>query len=86
MHWKPDWEEQLVNKAKICHNGVASLYNSMRNLIIITISSIEILETRNSFTNLKNWEISWQNEILGGWGISLSGIVGWNGTHLSTIN
>ena len=37
---------QKVKIAKSYHNGVASLYISMRNVIIITTSSKEILEIR----------------------------------------
>ena len=37
---------QKVKIAKGYHNGVASLYISMRNVIIITTSSKEILEIR----------------------------------------
>ena len=43
------WEDPLVKIAKSYHNGVASLYILMRNLIIITISSKEIVETRIFF-------------------------------------
>ena len=47
------WEDPLVKIAKSYHNGVASLYIMMRNLIIIRISSKEIVETRNFFQNCK---------------------------------
>ena len=56
----------------------------MRNLMIITTSSKEILKTRNSFKNLKNREISWQGRRSGSWGRSFTGMVWRNGTHVST--
>ena len=37
--------------------GFASLYISMRNVIIITTFFKEIMETRNSFKKLQNREI-----------------------------
>ena len=45
----------------------------MRNLIITTASSKEILETRNYFKNLQKQEISWQNSRSEGLGISFLG-------------
>ena len=52
----------MIKIAKNYHNGVASLYISMRYLTIITISSIEIRENGNPFKNLQNLdpEIRWQ--------------------------
>ena len=44
MHGERGWKESLVKIAKNYHNWIASLYVSMTNLIIITISSkLEIL-------------------------------------------
>ena len=51
LHWEGDWEEPLIKIAKNYHNGVTSLYISMRYLTIMTISSIEIRETGNPFKN-----------------------------------
>ena len=79
------WAEPLVKVAKNYNHGVVSLYIYMRNVIVITTSSKEILETTNSFKILQNWEISWQNRRSGGWGGSFPGRVGRNGTNLSTI-
>ena len=66
LHGERGWEEPLVKIAKSYHNGVASFYILMRNLIMITTSSKEIMETRNSFKNLQNWEISMPNRRSGG--------------------
>ena len=41
--------------------GFASLYISMRNVIIITTFFKEIMETRNSFKEFQNREICWKN-------------------------
>ena len=41
--------------------GFASLYISMRNVIIITTSFKETMETRNSLKKLQSREICWQN-------------------------
>ena len=75
MHGERGWEEPLVKIAKSYHNGVAYLYISMRNLIIITTSSREILETRNLLKSCKierylgkTWD--WEVEA----GVSLGGL------------
>ena len=84
LHGERDWEEPIIKIAKSYHNGVASLYISIGNLIIIAIFSKEILETRNYLEIFQNWEISRQNRRSGGWGRSFAGRTGRNGTHLST--
>ena len=65
LHGERDWEEPIIKIAKSYHNGVASLYISIGNLIIIIFSK-EILETRNYLNILQNWEISRQNRRSGG--------------------
>ena len=66
LHGERDWEEPIIKIAKSYHSGVASLYISIGNLIIITIFSKEILETRNYSEIFQNWEISRQNRRSGG--------------------
>ena len=58
LHWERTWEEPLVKIAKNYHSRVASLYVSMRNLIIITTYSKEKLKTRNSFKSLLNLRLT----------------------------
>ena len=58
LHGERGLEKPLVEIAKNYHSGAASLDILIRNLIIKTITFKEILETRNSFKNLQNREIS----------------------------
>ena len=83
LHGERGWEELILKIVKSYHDGVASLYISMRNLIKIITFSEEIPEARNSFKNLQNREISWENRRLGGWGRRFPGKVGRNRAHLS---
>ena len=75
LHGERGLEKPLVEIAKNYHSGAASLDILIRNLIIKTITFKEILETRNSFKNLQNREISWQNMRSAGWGWSLPEMV-----------
>ena len=49
LYGERGWGEPLIKIAKSYHNSVASLYIWMRNVIIITTSSKDILKTRNYF-------------------------------------
>ena len=46
LHGEQDWQEPTVKIVESYHKGVASLYILMRNSLIITTSSKEILGTR----------------------------------------
>ena len=57
----PCMTAKILNYCTGNEAGFASLYISMRNVIIITTFFKEIMETRNSFKEFQNREICWKN-------------------------